>query len=383
MQKKSLFLLAAAAFLAVPATIALTTDEASAMDIITDDEDFTADWELKFYADDRYFDCITPVNKKTGAKLPAGWHTVNGAWFYFTKDGYTFDEFHSGYYLGSFLSGGEYFDDEHVKKFDWVKDSQGWKYVLINGDNEEQADWVSWLANSSYRIDGKVYFFGEGAHLRKAGWCQDEAYDVYDEAWYYIQSDGSCATGWKKIGGKWYFFDQFTGRMLTGGQDTSAICSSEKKPYFFDKNGALREKAGWAQESFEDQGGSVEWYYLDNAGQCCTGWKQIGKSWYYFNDYQAGRMAHSYTISSPYELYEHTVYVYVDGYYIDKNGVCKDGGYKWKKDSLGSWYGKGSYYEKDSEALIDGQSCYFDQLGYLMSYYDNRTHESWSREGAG
>lgn len=57
--------------------------------------------------------------------------------------------------------------------------------------------------------------------------------------------------------------------------------------------------SGWKQVS-----GS--WYYLDAEGSMQTGWLNIGYDWYYLNS--GGDMAYN---------------TYVDGYYLDSNGVMQ------------------------------------------------------------
>ncbi len=64
--------------------------------------------------------------------------------------------------------------------------------------------------------------------------------------WYYVQSNGSYATGWNKVNNNWYYFNQ-NGQMLTGWQNLNAT-----------------------------------WYYFVPNGEMVTGWRVIDGKWYYF-----------------------------------------------------------------------------------------------------
>ena len=80
------------------------------------------------------------------------------------------------------------------------------------------------------KIGKKVYLFSESGVLAKKGW-RKEYTGLDEEAYYYVKSDGSVTTGWKKIKGKWYWFNKW-GEM-------AASCKKKigKKTYKFNKNG--------------------------------------------------------------------------------------------------------------------------------------------------
>ncbi len=84
--------------------------------------------------------------------------------------------------------------------------------------------------------------------------------------WRYTTSSG-YATGWRKIDGKWYYFNQ-SGIMQTGWRFIDG------KWYYMDGSGAMR--TGWAFV-----GGN--WYYMDGSGAMRTGWVYSGGYWYYLN----------------------------------------------------------------------------------------------------
>ena len=61
-----------------------------------------------------------------------------------------------------------------------------------------------------------------------------------------VDSDGTMATGWRKIDGQWYFFNN----------------------------------SGAMQTSWYDDGSS--WYWFGSDGAMATGWRSIAGSWYCF-----------------------------------------------------------------------------------------------------
>lgn len=149
----------------------------------------------------------------------------------------------------------------------------------------------------------------------------------------YIMPDGSRAKDtWKKISGKWYFFDsngiRVKGWFATGGRwyymdQSGVMCTGWISPdghswYFLDENGEMQ--TGWVEPTpgswyylREDglmQKGWVQptvgsWYYLREDGLMQKGWLQIGEHWYYFRD--NGTMA---------------VNTVVDGWQIDADGIA-------------------------------------------------------------
>ena len=120
---------------------------------------------------------------------------------------------------------------------------------------------------------------------------------------------------WKKIGGKWYYFnyvDQNKNEAVTGWKRLSG---REGGWYWFDQNCAMQ--IGWQQIDgdwyFFSGGGRMQtgwllnggdWYYLTGSGAMKTGWQKSGGKWYYLGE--DGRMLKSCT---------------VDGYTLDETGA--------------------------------------------------------------
>ena len=108
-------------------------------------------------------------------------------------------------------------------------------------------------ANIDYAVAQANEILGYGGEDYPSGWQQDG-----ECRYWYANGDGTWPTGWAKIGGAWYFFDE---------------C------------GYMR--AGWLSD-----GG--KWYFLNDEhdgtfGAMVTGWREISGKWYYFTP--SGAMA--------------------------------------------------------------------------------------------
>ncbi len=158
------------------------------------------------------------------------------------------------------------------------------------------------------------------AAFAASGWAKEGS------SWIYV-TNGKRATGWKKISGKWYFFNP-GGIMIS----SSAVSEDNRDYYFVGSDGAMKTKAGWYKTSW----GS--WVYARSGGKLVAeGWKKIGGKWYYFDG--------SYLLTN----------CYIGDYYVDGNGVMvtnfwtsgksqahvevSDGVYEWRDFIVWSYYG--------------------------------------------
>ena len=155
---------------------------------------------------------------------------------------------------------------------------------------------------------------------------------------YYLKSDGSCTTGWKKIGKKYYYFNS-DGKLATS---TSVRSKDDTKLYLVGDDGARITKKGWHQvtyKNFDETDGDIytrkEWYYVKTDKTVATKIKKIGKKKYLF-DTDGTLVCNDY--ASFYNESKDT-YTY---YCADKNGVLitKKGVHKFTESEK---Y-KGSYY---------------------------------------
>ncbi len=133
----------------------------------------------------------------------------------------------------------------------WKQVGSYWRYRNADG---------SYVKNAWKKISGKWYFFDSSGNAL-TGWQK------ISRKWYYFNKSGAMQTGWQKISGTWYFFDS-SGVMQTGWQKIGGSW------YFFDSSGGMQ--TGWTKIS-------GKWYYFDGSGAMQTGWQKISGEWYYFN----------------------------------------------------------------------------------------------------
>ena len=165
-----------------------------------------------------------------------GWSYENGNWYYKDVD-------------GSYRTG-------------WVRSGVAWYWL----DPETGA-----MATGLVRLGDAAYYLDplDGGAMASSRWVQ------VDGAWYLASTGGSLYSGWKLVGGLWYWFDPATFAMVTGPAEIGGV------DYILGPSGVLT--AGWAQV-----GGS--WYYGDAAGRLVTGWVKPSGAWYWL-DPETGAMA--------------------------------------------------------------------------------------------
>ncbi len=113
---------------------------------------------------------------------------------------------------------------------------------------------------------------GKNYHADASGVCTEVKYD--SDGWksdkrYYIEN-GSLVTGWKKISGKWYYFDKNSGEKTVNTER-----KIDGKTYCFNSEGIMQ--TGWIAK----EGGA--YYYAKSDGSLVeNGWLKTGNVWYYF-----------------------------------------------------------------------------------------------------
>lgn len=101
---------------------------------------------------------------------------------------------------------------------DWVNDNQGnWYYMQ---GNSKLTGWK--------RIDGQLYYFDENGKMQK-GWIKAGDY------WYFLSNNGRLRTGWINYNNNWYYADS-TGAIQTG------VINIAGKVYIFDDNGVMKTR---------------------------------------------------------------------------------------------------------------------------------------------
>ena len=315
----------------------------------------------------------------------AGWEKqLDGSWKYYSED----EEYY--YYYGIYeIDGQDYFFDENgTMKTGWIYSSWSGDWYYANSSGVLQKDWQKigekWyyfepdndymFSDGIYTIEGDAYYFAPSGAMQ-TGWIK-ETYtyddDYTETTWFYADSSGRLAKGWKVIGGKWYYFSEWNAMYSDGINWIDGV------PYYFYPSGELG--VGWIKRTYTyDSGYSYsEWYYADSSGALQTGWKNIGGSWYYFSQYGYYMYSNSYyTIDGkPYAFeasgrmitgWGKTRHEYGDGYvdetwyYADGSGVLQSG---WLNQG-GTWYylDPNSYYMHTGYSEIDGKEYVFNGSG--------------------
>ncbi len=192
-------------------------------------------------------------------ELATGWKKINGTWYYFYESG----EMAKGLVSLS-DSNGNYVEYCFNNNGAWVT-NPGWHswqednythWVYINDDGN--------LAEGWKKINNRWYYFYKETKRMATGvvkewdyktntpyiqhffsedgsWDSSEGWKSYqdlqsspDLEWAYVEANGRLASGWKKIGGQWYYFDEGTGFMVKGTRHIDG------KLYEFNSNGTLK-----------------------------------------------------------------------------------------------------------------------------------------------
>lgn len=238
----------------------------------------------------------------------------------------------------------------------WQEKDGKWYYYSQYGE----------MYNSGkYEINGRYYIFDENGILKDTtGWYReiDEWYvgdkKITNVIWYFITEDGSLATRWRQVGKNWYYFDN-EGKMLHG----ETIKTEDNRVYIFDENGAMISKTGWYKViKNKDNKSKVVWYYLKGDGTVTTGWKQEGRTWYYFDE--SGEMADKPTkIYSDY--YHYKIYCFnSSGAWINFTGWYKTTEIA-GKETIISWYYLDEGIARTGWWLKGNIRYYFDENGKM------------------
>ena len=358
-----------------------------------------------YYHDDDYGSM--PVTIK---QLKTGWNKVGNYWYYTLDDGsyakgwlkvsgtwYFFDESD-----GAMVADGGFWTDNHTKLYffkssgawdntkGWKTDSRGERYYVgssgqlttgwktIDGKKYYFDSYSGWAYSGGvWAVDGTNYFFNSDGSLGTKGWNKNvHTYTWTDDNggrhtntytyWYYLGDDNLPVTGWKKISGKWYYFDPAQGgRMYADGP-----WKIDGTEYYFTSSGALAG-AGWqklTRSGYDNQGkafSKTDWFYTNEQGIVQTGWMKIGGKWYYFNpDYHGIMLCYG------------TAKIDGKGYYFAESGAMQTG---WIKESRtyttngGSevtytywYYANGSGVLQEGWQTIGGKKYYFQPNSYVM-----------------
>lgn len=252
-----------------------------------------------------------------------------------------------------------------VQKEGWVLEENHWRFY------ENNAPVLNWK-----KIQGKWYYFNkdgimlsdiifDGYILTSSGAMVDSGWSKLQEKWYYANAYGKISQQkWEKIGGVWYYFDQ----------DGVMLSNTIFDDYLFTNSGAMVESS-WAKQD-------GQWYYALASGKLIKNkWDKIGGTWYYFNK--------DATMAS--NQWQGSYYLKASGAMAEKEWIfdknydswfyLKSGGAYAEREWIGSYYLKAGGYMAKSEWIDDSYykaRYYVDENGVYVTgthKIDGQTHQ--------
>lgn len=269
---------------------------------------------------------------------------------------------------------------EEVNKDGWQKENDQWRYY------ENKKAVTNWK-----KIAGRWYYFNQDGVmlsdtvyddylLSKSGAMVEDSWVKIDNQWYYATEDGKVTrNNWKKIAGVWYRFDE-NGIMIS-----NAVYDN----YLFKASGVLAENS-WVKIG-------DKWYYGNQEGKINRDkWAKIDGLWYRFDEsgvMLSATIYKDYLLKTSGAMAENAWAKLEDKWYYatDSGKAIRD---KWEKIN-GSWYSfhkdgdmlssqwKEKYYLKDSGAMAQSEWFFdkkYDSWFYLKSdgaYAENQWQGSY------
>ena len=244
----------------------------------------------------------------------------------------------------------------------WQEENNNWRFYE---HNKPVTDWK--------KIQGKWYYFNkdgnrlsnttfDGYVFNKDGVMAENGWNFIDGKWYFANSSGKISQNkWEKINDSWYYFDK-DGIMLS-----NTIINS----YLLTNSGAMAENK-WVLID-------KHWYFANSSGKISQNkWEKINDSWYYFDKdgiMLSNTIINSYLLTNSGAMAENK-WVLIDKYWYFANSSGKISQNKWEKIN-GIWYyfdktgimfsnqWQGNYYLKSSGAMAEKEWVF------------DKTYNSW------
>ena len=240
---------------------------------------------------------------------------------------------------------------EKVKE-GWQEENNNWRFY------EHNKPVINWK-----KIQGKWYYFNKDGHrlsnttfdgyvFNKDGVMAENGWNFINGKWYFANSSGKISQNkWEKIGGSWYYFDK----------DGIMLSNTTINSYLLTNSGAMAENK-WVLIN-------KHWYFANSSGKISQNkWEKIGGSWYYFDKdgiMLSNTTINSYLLTNSGAMAENK-WVLIDKYWYFANSSGKISQNKWEKIN-GIWYyfdktgimssnqWQGNYYLKSSGAMADNE----------------------------
>ena len=214
-----------------------------------------------------------------------------------------------------------------AKNYGWLKYSNGKTYYI-------GADGATYTGFK--KIGGKTYYFWDSRCESKGtqgammtGWTKIKGKKFYfaDGGYPALGKDypGAMLTGWRKIGGKMYFFANSLYPSVTAGTMMTGWRTIDSRKYYMGSDGVRKtgfQEIDGKKYYFVDKQYSA--YTTSKEGMMLTGSKKIGGKYYYF---------------SPNGIMKFHQWVRYNGLlgYFHQDGTARTG-WKEKVDGSGNWY---------------------------------------------
>ena len=228
----------------------------------------------------------------------------------------------------------------------WQEENNNWRFYE---HNKPVTDWK--------KIQGKWYYFNkdgnrlsnttfDGYVFNKDGVMAENGWNFIHGKWYFANSSGKISQNkWEKIADSWYYFDK----------DGIMLSNTTINSYLLTNNGAMATN-GWAKI---DQ----NWYYATSSGKISQNkWEKINGIWYYFdktgimfsNQWQGNYYLKSSGAMAEKEwVFDKT---YNSWFYLKENGTFAN------REWIGTYYLKSGGYMAKSEWIFDK---YYNSWYYL------------------
>ena len=252
-----------------------------------------------------------------------------------------------------------------VKKNGWVFEENIWRFYEAN---KPALNWK--------KIHGKWYYFDkngtmldntifDGYILTSSGAMVDSGWGKIKDKWYYANLSGRIVKkDWKKVSGVWYYFDK----------DGIMLSNTIFNGYLFTNSGAMAESAWVKQDG--------KWYYAQASGSLIKNkWDKIGGVWYYFNKdstMASNQWQGSYYLKASGAMAERE-WIFDNNY--NSWFYLKSGGVYAAREWIGSYYLKSGGYMAKSEWIDDSYynaRYYVDENGVYVTgtrKIDGKAHQ--------
>ncbi|MDO4338116.1 MAG: N-acetylmuramoyl-L-alanine amidase [Eubacteriales bacterium] len=211
-----------------------------------------------------------------------------------------------------------------------------------NGWYEEDGD--TYYYENGKKVTNKLLFLLPGIYYVNEEGKRQYGWQEFEGKQYFFKEDGVAHCNWMNDNGTWYYFNQKYGYLYKD----IALVSGSGNVYLFDKDG--KRMSGWC--TYKGQK-----YYVGEKGYALRGFQKVGGKYYYFDPKKA-------------YLYTNKKITLSNGdiYYVDKNGVRFNKGFKTLKSGGKSYT---YFFQTNGKAKkgwmkLNGKWYYFTKKSGVM-----------------